>query len=94
MILQTISQSGADTRSHGQIAPQQYATQPVVRFATEEQRKRMLPRLISGEFKACFGVIEPRSGAPYNVSSMIKAIFQREYQHWFRNVEIEDICRA
>ncbi|KAL2050600.1 hypothetical protein ABVK25_009108 [Lepraria finkii] len=76
MILQTISQSGADIAGAQSVHANVYATQPVARFATEEQRKRMLPRLISGEFKASFGVTEPRSGAPYNASSMIKAIFQ------------------
>lgn len=47
MMLQTISQS---------------ATQPVAKFAKEDQRKSMLPRLISGEWKAYFKVTEPRSG--------------------------------
>ena len=76
MMLQTISQSGAGIAGAQSVHANVYATQPVARFATEEQRKRMLPRLISGEFKACFGVTEPRSGVPHNVSSMIKAMTQ------------------
>ena len=39
-----------------------YATQPVAKFATPEQRQRMLPKLISGEWRACFGVTEPNTG--------------------------------
>ncbi len=62
MMLQTISQSGAGIAGAQSIHANVYATQPVARFATEEQRKRMLPRLIGGEWKACFGVTEPRLG--------------------------------
>ncbi|RDW91890.1 putative acyl-CoA dehydrogenase family protein [Coleophoma crateriformis] len=39
-----------------------YATQPVAKFATAEQRQRMLPDLISGRSRACFGVTEPNTG--------------------------------
>ena len=62
MMLQTISQSGAGIAGAQSIHANVYATQPVANFATKEQRKRMLPRLISGEWKACFGVTEPRFG--------------------------------
>jgi len=62
MMLQTISQSGAGIAGAQSIYANVYATQPVAKFATEEQRKRMLPRLIGGEWKACLGVTEPGSG--------------------------------
>ena len=62
VMLQTISQSGAAIAGAQSIHANVYATQPVAKFATEDQRKRMLPKLISGEWKACFGVTEPRSG--------------------------------
>ncbi|RDW79497.1 putative acyl-CoA dehydrogenase family protein [Coleophoma cylindrospora] len=39
-----------------------YATQPVAKFATAEQRQRMLPDLINGRSRACFGVTEPNTG--------------------------------
>ena len=61
MMLQTISQSGAGIAGAQSIHANVYATQPVAKFATEDQQKRMLSRLISGEWKACFGVTEPRS---------------------------------
>lgn len=60
MMLQTISQSGAGIAGAQSIHANVYATQPVAKFATTEQRDRMLPRLIGGEWKACFGVTEPR----------------------------------
>ena len=64
MMLQTISQSGAGIAGAQSIHANVYATQPVAKFATPEQRKSMLPRLIGGEWKACFGVTEPRSAGP------------------------------
>ena len=66
MMLQTISQSGAGIAGAQSIHANVYATQPVAKFATNAQRKSMLPRLISGEWKTCFGVTEPRSGVPFN----------------------------
>ena len=66
MMLQTISQSGAGMAGAQSIHANVYATQPVAKFATDIQRKSMLPRLISGEWKACFGVTEPRSGLPFD----------------------------
>ena len=62
MMLQTISQSGAGIAGAQSIHANVYATQPVAKFAKKDQRRNMLPRLISGEWKACFGVTEPRSG--------------------------------
>lgn len=62
MMLQTISQSGAGVAGAQSIHANVYATQPVAKFANDDQRKSMLPRLISGEWKACFGVTEPRLG--------------------------------
>jgi len=61
MMLQTISQSGAGIAGAQSVHANVYATQPVARFATANQKKAMLRRLISGEVKACFGVTEPRS---------------------------------
>ncbi|TIA50053.1 acyl-CoA dehydrogenase [Aureobasidium pullulans] len=62
MMLQTISESGAGMAGAQSIHANVYATQPVAKFATEEQLNRMLPKLISGEWRACFGVTEPNTG--------------------------------
>ena len=62
MMLQTISQSGAGMAGAQSIHANVYATQPVSKFATNEQRQRMLPKLISGEWRVCFGVTEPNTG--------------------------------
>ncbi|MCJ1325406.1 hypothetical protein MMC10_002069 [Thelotrema lepadinum] len=62
MMLQTISQSGAGMGGAQSIHANVYATQPVAKFATPEQRRQMLPDLIKGEWRACFGVTEPSTG--------------------------------
>ena len=60
MMLQTISQSGAGIAGSQSIHANVYATQPIAKFASPQQQKQMLPRLIKGEMKVCFGVTEPR----------------------------------
>ncbi|MCC6001474.1 MAG: acyl-CoA/acyl-ACP dehydrogenase [Pararhodobacter sp.] len=39
-----------------------FGLQPVVAFGTDEQKARMLPSLIAGTERACFGVTEPDAG--------------------------------
>lgn len=62
MMLQTISESGAGMQGAQSLHANVYATQPVARFGTPEQLDRMLPRLINGEWRTCFGVTEPNTG--------------------------------
>ena len=62
MMLHAISQSGAGMAGAQSIHANVYATQPVAKFATTEQKQRMLPGLIKGEWRACFGVTEPCTG--------------------------------
>ncbi|KAF2262696.1 acyl-CoA dehydrogenase NM domain-like protein [Lojkania enalia] len=62
MMLQTIAESGAGIAGAQSIHANVYATQPVAKFATPKQRSRMLPKLITGETRTCFGVTEPNTG--------------------------------
>lgn len=62
MMLHTIAESGAGIAGAQSIHANVYATQPVAKFATPDQRKRMLPKLIAGEDRTCFGVTEPNTG--------------------------------
>ncbi|KAK6585071.1 hypothetical protein PZA11_001798 [Diplocarpon coronariae] len=39
-----------------------YATQPIAKLATASQRQCMLPNLINGTWRACFGVTGPNTG--------------------------------
>nr|POE68870.1 acyl-coa dehydrogenase [Quercus suber] len=62
MMLQTIAESGAGLAGAQSIHANVYATQPVARFASEDQRGRFLRKIISGEWRTCFGVTEPDTG--------------------------------
>ncbi|KAF2243616.1 acyl-CoA dehydrogenase NM domain-like protein [Trematosphaeria pertusa] len=62
MMLHTIAESGAGIAGAQSIHANVYATQPVAKFATPEQRRHMLPDLISGKTRTCFAVTEPNTG--------------------------------
>lgn len=62
MMMQTISESGAGMAGAQSIHANVYATQPVSKFATPEQRDRFLKKMVSGEWRTCFGVTEPNTG--------------------------------
>ena len=62
MMLQTICESGAGLQGAQSIHANVYATQPVMKFATKEQRGRFLAKIVSGEWRTCFGVTEPTTG--------------------------------
>ncbi|EJT49235.1 hypothetical protein A1Q2_07791 [Trichosporon asahii var. asahii CBS 8904] len=62
IMMQTITESGAGfpgaQATHGNI----YATQPLAIFGTDAQRADLIPKIISGEYRVCFGVTEPNTG--------------------------------
>ncbi|KAK6213256.1 acyl-CoA dehydrogenase [Colletotrichum tabaci] len=62
MMMQTISESGAGMAGAQSIHANVYATQPLARFGTPEQLEGTIPKIISGEWRTCFGVTEPNSG--------------------------------
>ncbi|CAK7220216.1 hypothetical protein SBRCBS47491_004113 [Sporothrix bragantina] len=61
-MLQTIAESGAGFAGAQSIHANVYATQPLSKFGTPEQRAAWLPRIIRGEWRTCFGVTEPDAG--------------------------------
>lgn len=62
VLMQTIAQSGAGMSGASAVHLNIFGPHPIVVHGTDEQRRRMLPELISGEKKACFAVTEPDSG--------------------------------
>jgi len=62
LMMQAVAQSGAGFTGASAIHLNVFGLNPVVVFGTEEQKQRMLPELIRGEKKACFGVTEPNAG--------------------------------
>ncbi|KAK4911097.1 hypothetical protein LTR49_020264 [Elasticomyces elasticus] len=62
MMLQSIAESGAGLAGAQSIHANVYATQPVSKFATPDQRERFLRQIITGKWRTCFGVTEPNTG--------------------------------
>ena len=70
---------------------------PIWKFGSEEQRKKFLPKLASGEFVGCFGLTEPNHGS--NPSGM-ESHFEDKGSHvvlngskmWITNSPIADVA--
>jgi acyl-CoA dehydrogenase len=62
IMMQTVAQSGAGFSGASAIHLNIFGPMPVVKFGAEEQRRRHIPRLISGEDRMCFAVTEPDAG--------------------------------
>jgi acyl-CoA dehydrogenase len=62
IMMQAVAESGAAMSGASAIHMNIFGLNPVVVFGTDEQKRRMLPPLISGEDKACFAVTEPNVG--------------------------------
>lgn len=62
VMMQTISESGAGMTGASAVHMNIFGLEPVVKFASEEQRERFLVPLINGSERACFGVTEPNTG--------------------------------
>jgi acyl-CoA dehydrogenase len=62
IMMQAIAESGAGMSGASALHMNIFGLNPVVRFGTAEQQRRMLPPLIAGRERACFAVTEPNSG--------------------------------
>jgi len=62
IMVQTIAESGAAYAGASAVHMNIFGLEPVRKFGSEEQKRRMLEPLIKGEERACFGVTEPNTG--------------------------------
>ena len=62
IVMQAVAESGACMSGASAIHLNIFGLNPVVVFGTDEQKRRMLPPVIAGHDKACFGVTEPNAG--------------------------------
>ncbi len=62
IMMQTIAESGAAMSGASAVHLNVFGPNPIVVFGTEDQKRRMLPPLIRGEQRSCFGVTEPDVG--------------------------------
>jgi len=62
IMMRTIAESGAGMTGASSVHINVFGLNPVVVFGTDEQRRRMLPPMVTGQDKACFAVTEPNTG--------------------------------
>ena len=62
LMMQAVAESGAGFSGASAIHLNIFGLHPGVVFGTDEQKERMLPPMIRGEERACFGVTEPNAG--------------------------------
>jgi acyl-CoA dehydrogenase len=62
MMMQSIAESGAGMAGAQAIHANVYATQPLAKYGSKAQLEETIPKIITGEYRTCFGVTEPNSG--------------------------------
>ncbi len=62
LMMQAVAESGAGFTGASAMHLNIFGPMPIVKFGTDAQKARSIPRLISGEDKMCFAVTEPDSG--------------------------------
>ena len=62
VMMQTISESGSGMTGSSSVHMNIFGLAPVVKYGSEEQKKRFLVPLIEGKERSCFGVTEPNTG--------------------------------
>lgn len=79
VMLQTLSESGGGMNAASSVHMNIFGLEPVVKFGTEDQKRRHLPPLMQGKDRACFGVTEPNSGKCYETFHM--KIYSTNLEH-------------
>jgi acyl-CoA dehydrogenase len=62
LMMEAVARSGAGMSGASALHINIFGLNPVAVYGTEEQKRRMLPPMVSGEQKACFAVTEPDTG--------------------------------
>jgi acyl-CoA dehydrogenase len=62
IMMQAVAESGGGLAAASSIHGPVFGLEPVVSFGTEEQARRMVPPILSGEERMCFAVTEPNTG--------------------------------
>ncbi|KAI9375037.1 acyl-CoA dehydrogenase/oxidase [Aspergillus egyptiacus] len=80
VMMQTISESGGGMTAASSVHMNIFGLEPVVKFATPEQKTRWLVPLIEGKERACFGVTEPNTGLD---TLKLQSVARREGDDYF-----------
>lgn len=70
---------------------------PILAFGTEEQKKRYLPKLASGEWLGCFALSEPGTGSDAGRQTCMSVQKDEEWKingvkNWITNAPEADVC--
>lgn len=60
--MQAVAESGAGFSGASALHLNIFGPMPLVKFGTDAQKQKLIPRLIAGQDKMCFGVTEPDAG--------------------------------
>jgi acyl-CoA dehydrogenase len=82
LMMQTIARSGAGFSGASAVHINLFGPHPIVVHGTDEQKARMLPPLIRGEDRTCFGVTEPDAGLD---TTSIQTRAERDGDHYIVN---------
>ena len=81
-MMRRIASSGAGMTGVSAVHINMFGPHPVAVFGTDEQKQRILPPLIRGETRCCFGVTEPDAGLD---TASLKTRAERAGNHWLVN---------
>ncbi|AXQ28508.1 acyl-CoA dehydrogenase [Solimonas sp. K1W22B-7] len=62
VMMQAVAESGAGMSGASSIHIPVFSVQPVVLFGSQQQKQRILPKVVTGEDRVCFAVTEPNAG--------------------------------
>ncbi len=79
LIADVVASSGSFSTAYG--AHTGIGTLPILYYGNEEQKSKYLPKLASGEWKACYCLTEPDSGSDAN-SGKTKAVLSDDGKHY------------
>ncbi len=79
LMMQTIARTGAGFSGCSAIHINLFGPMPVVVYGTEEQKRRMLPPMMQGKDRTCFGVTEPDAGLD---TSKVKTRAVKDGRHY------------
>lgn len=82
LIADIMASAGSFSTAYG--AHTGIGTLPILYYGTEEQKKKYLPKLASGEWKACYCLTEPDAGSDAN-SGKTKAALSDDGKHYLIN---------
>ena len=96
LIADVLGSAGSFSTAYG--AHTGIGTLPILYYGTEEQKQKYLPKLASGEWKACYCLTEPDAGSDAN-SGKTKAVLSDDGSHykitgqkmWISNAGFADI---